>query len=429
MEQIADCVVPTARQLAFQDWEFGLFLHLGMYTWAESNKGRRYARQDLNLFAPDQLDCEQWIRTASEAGMRYAVLTCKHHEGFCLWPSAYGDYSTKQCAWRDGKGDVVREFTDACHKYGMKVGIYYSPFDAATPLYNTDFRAYDDYFIGHMRELLGNYGPVDLVWFDGCHSEGHVYDWARIAAEIHALAPDALLFNMGKPDYRWVGNEYGVASLPTWNVVDKLSFSVQKSTDADTLDGAMWLPAECDCRMRLHSWGWRPDDAHTVKSVPELMGLYYYSIGRGCNLLLNIGPDRHGRLPDPDAIRLAEFGQEIRRRFGRPLATLADATHDGNRWTIDFAERTLVDHVVLQEDIRLGEHVRAFEIKMPVPGEGFLPVVIHKGENIGHKAICSFPPIAVKTLIVEVTQAAGDVAMRAFDCHCASLNPAPTPSR
>lgn len=416
---------PTARQVEFQDWEFGLFLHMGMYTYKEENTGRKYLRQDPSRFAPAELDCEQWIRTAHEAGMRYAVLTCKHHEGFCLWPSAFGDYSTKYSSWRGGKGDVVKDFTDACHKYGMKAGVYYSPFDAATPLYDSDPRAYDDYFIGHMRELLGNYGTIDIVWFDGCHSESHVYDWKRIAAEIHALAPDALIFNMGKPDFRWVGNEYGVASLPTWNVVDKLSFSVQKSTDADTIADAMWLPAECDCRMRLHSWGWCPDDEHTVKTVDELMGLYYYSVGRGCNLLLNIGPDPRGRLPEKDATRLKDFGEEIRRRFGRPLAALKDTTRSANTWTVKFADRILMDHVVLQEDIRMGEHIRAFEIKMPVPGEGFLPVVIYKGENVGHKAICRFPPVATNGMIVEVTHADGDVVMRdmSFHCSCGGANP------
>jgi alpha-L-fucosidase len=258
-----------------------------------------------------------------------------------------------------------------------------------------------------------------MVWFDGCHSESHQYDWERIASEIHALAPGAMIFNMGKPDFRWVGNEYGVASLPTWNVVDKLSFSVQKSLDADTIGEAMWLPAECDCRMRLHSWGWRADDEHTVKSVAELMGLYYYSVGRGCNLLLNIGPDRRGLFPEKDATRLDEFGQEIRRRLGRALAGLKDVKREGNTWTLQFGERTLIDHVVLQEDIRLGEHIRTFEIKMPVPGEKFLPVVIYKGENVGHKAICSFPPIAVNTVIIDVTKADGDVTMRNMEFHCA----------
>jgi len=415
-------IVPTKRQIEFQDWEFGLFLHFGMYTYREEQDGRKYKRQDPSLFAPGELDCEQWIRTAKEAGMRYAVLTCKHHEGFCLWPSEFGDYSTKYSSWRDGKGDVVKDFTDACHKYGLKVGIYYSPYDGVTPLYDNDFKGYDDYFIGHMRELLTNYGTVDMVWFDGCHSEDHVYDWDRIAAEIHALAPGALIFNMGKPDFRWVGNEYGVASLPTWNVVDKLSFSVQKSLDIDTLDDAMWLPAECDCRMRLHSWGWQPDDEHTVKSVDELMGLYYYSVGRGCNLLLNIGPDPRGLLPEADAGRLEEFGREIHRRLGQPFAALKDVKQENNRWILELEERTLIDHVVLQEDIRLGEHIRSFEIKMPVPGESFPPVVIYKGESVGHKAICGFPPVAANSIIIEVTKADGDVTMREIEFHCACNN-------
>lgn len=418
MENKMMTTVPTSRQMAFQDWEFGLFVHLGMYTYLEEKDGGKYIRQDPSLFAPEDLNCDHWIKTAKEAGMNYAVLTCKHHEGFCLWPSEFGDYSTKYSSWRDGKGDVVKDFTDACHKYDMKVGIYYSPYDSATPLYDTDFKAYDDYFIAHMRELLGNYGTVDMLWFDGCHSESHQYDWDRIADEIHALAPGALIFNMGKPDFRWVGNEYGIANLPTWNVVDQLSFSVQKSLDVDTLEKSMWLPAECDCRMRLHSWGWDPDDEDTVKSVNELMGLYYYSVGRGCNLLLNIGPDRTGDLPDKDAGRLEEFGKEIKRRFGHPLGSLKNMQRQGNTWSIKWDNRILIDHIVLQEDLQFGEHIRKFEIKMPVPGDDFPPVVIYKGENVGHKTICGFPPLAAEALIIEVTEADGDVFMRDIEVHC-----------
>jgi len=412
-----NAVVPSKRQIEFQDWEFGLFLHLGMYTYKEERDGPKYLHQNPSMFAPEELDCDNWIRTAKEAGMRYAVLTCKHHEGFCLWPTEFGDYSTKQSSWRDGKGDVVRDFTDACHKYGLKVGVYYSPYDSATLLYGEDAKAYDDYFIGHMRELLGNYGTVDMVWFDGCHSESHVYDWDRIADEIHRLAPESLIFNMGKPDFRWVGNEYGLATLPTWNVVDKLSFSVQKSLDIDTLDDAMWLPAECDCRMRLDSWGWSPDDEHTVKSVDELMGLYYYSVGRGCNMLLNIGPDRHGKLPDKDATRLEEFGKEIHRRFDQPIATIQDVEREDNRWTLKLPQRLLIDHVVLQEDIQFGEHIRAFEIQLPVSGNNFPKVTIYKGENVGHKAICRFPPISAETMIINVTEADGEVTMREIEFH------------
>ena len=415
-------VVPTQRQVEFQDWEFGLFLHFGMYTFVEERKGPGYDRSDPSRFAPEQLDCEQWIRTAKESGMRYAVLTCKHHEGFCLWPTEFGDYSTKQSSWQDGKGDVVKAFTDACHKYDMKVGVYYSPYDAACPFYDSDPKAYDDYFIGHMQELLGNYGKVDMVWFDGCHSEDHVYDWERIAEAIHTLAPGAMIFNMGKPDFRWVGNEKGIAPIPTWNVVDKLNFSVLKTLDVDTIGEAAWLPAECDCRMRYESWGWRADDEDTVKSVDELMGLYMYSVGRGCNLLLNIGPDPRGLLPDKDAVRLEEFGQEIRRRWGSPLATIDDVTHEGNRWFVVLPKNTLVDHVLLQEDIRLGEHIREFEIRVPIYGNMDRTVAVYKGENVGHKAICSFPPVGVETLIIDVTKADGDVSMRTMDFHCTCRN-------
>jgi len=422
-------VVPSKRQIEFEDWEFGLFLHLGMYSFRRNwtNPAGNYARQDPNIFQLPGLDCDQWIRTAHEAGMRYAVLTCKHHEGFCLWPSEYGDYSVKYSSWRNGKGDVVKEYTDACHKHGVKVGMYYSPYDASTPLYENDAAAYDDYFVGQMRELCTNYGDVDILWFDGCHSEGHVYNWERICAAIHGYAPNALIFNMGQPDFRWIGNEYGVASLPNWNVVEQLAFSVNQAEDSETVTDKMWLPAECDCRMRLHSWGYNPDDEHTIKSVDELMGLYYYSVGRSCNLLLNIGPNPDGLLPEKDAARLLEFGREIRRRLGHPLAKLGDpnVTRTNNSWVYQPGEPTLVDHVVLAEDIARGEHVRTFEIRIHIGDpvkDKFPPVTIYKGENVGHKAICSFPPVSAKSMVVEVTKADGEVHMKNVEFHCASMN-------
>ncbi len=412
-------IIPSARQVQFQEWEFGLFLHLGMYTfWRQEG----FDKHNPDSFHPDKLDCDQWIRTAKEAGMRYAVLTTKHHEGFCLWPSSYGTHSVKYSSWRDGNGDVVREFTDACHKYGVKVGLYYSPFDKATPLYEEDPKAYDEYFIGHMKELLTNYGTVDLLWFDGCYSEGHPFDWDRIVGAIKETQPEVLLFNMGKPDFRWVGNEYGVGDLPNWNVVDSLSYSIRKDSDTETLAGEKrWLPAECDCRMRLHSWGWRPDDEHTIKSVDELMGLYYYSVGRSCNLLLNIGPNPQGLLPEKDAARLVEFGGEIKRRFKNPLTTMKHLHQENNRWIFEPKTRVLVDHVIAQEDITKGEHIRRFAIKIQT-GDNPNPVTIYEGRNVGHKAICQFPPIAAKSFLFEVLEADGEVSMKSIEFHCACQN-------
>jgi len=404
--------LPSTRQLEFQDWEFGLFIHLGLYTYAhipgERSKGP-------HAFHPDRLDCDQWVSCAKKAGMRYAVLTAKHHDGFCLWPTAHGGFSVGQSSWRNGTGDVVGEFTSACRRHGLKVGIYYSPLDNHNPSFRDNAETYDDYFIAHMRELLGNYGSIDLVWFDGAGSENHVFDWSRIMKEVRHLQPDILVFNMGDPDYRWVGNEFGFAPSPTSSVVE-------------TGDGGAsqkWLPAECDCRMRLHSWGFRPDDEHTVKSVHELMGLYYSSVGRNCNLLLNIGPNPEGLLPDKDASRLVEFGAEVRRRFASPIATMKNVEPYKRRWIFQTPQNTLIDHVVLQEDILYGERIKQFALRIHT-GDPHTdrnpPITVYEGSIIGHRQIIQMPPISIMNMILDIVDSEGEPLMRNIEFHCVCQN-------
>ncbi len=394
--------IPTAPQLAFQDWEFGLFLHFGIRTFFEGHRDWDGMPMSPVAFNPTMLDCNQWVQLAKQAGVRYSVLTAKHHDGFANWPSQFTNFSVASAPWRDGKGDVVREFTDACHQHDMKVGLYYSPADAASPVY-PDPAAYDDYFINQISELLTGYGTIDLLWFDGCGSEGHVYNWPRITAEIRRLQPGILIFNMGDPDYRWVGNEVGVAPLPCWNTVESAG------TPA-------WLPAECDCRMRLDNWFYSDQDEDTIKSVSELMGLYYHSVGRGCNLLINIGPDRRGLLPEKDAARLQEFSAEIRRRFSHPITTSARWEIVSNGWELTPGRRLLLDHVVIQEELAHGEHVRRFAIQVsPTFDDQF--ITVYEGYQIGHKAICPFPTIPAHKVRVRILEADGAVTLRAIHLY------------
>jgi alpha-L-fucosidase len=400
--------------LEYQDWEFGIFLHFGIRTFYEGHRDWDGKPMSPAGFMPSALDCDQWVRTAREAGARYMVLTAKHHDGFANWPSKYTDFLVASSPWKGGKGDVIREFTDACHRHDMKVGLYYSPADASCPVYQ-DPKAYDDYFINQISEILVGYGDVDILWFDGCGSEGHTYDWARIIAEVRRMQPGIRIFSMGDPDFRWVGNEAGVAPLPCWNVVDAAPFSIRIDEQEKVAGGQQkWLPAECDCRMRAANWFYSDQDEHTVKSLEELMGLYYYSVGRGCNLLLNIGPDRRGLLPDADTARLLEFGAEVRRRFSEPLASLDAFQREGNTWSYTPAEPVLLDHAVIQEAIAGGEHVRRFALQVaPYPHGGL--ITLHEGQNIGHKAICRFPTVRAKKVVLQVAEAEGDVSLRAFD--------------
>ncbi len=371
------------EQLDFLNWEFGVFFHFGIRTFYEGHSDWDGREMALSAFDPAELDCAEWIEVARDAGAKYAVLVCKHHDGFANWPSACTDYSVKNTPWRNGRGDVVRDFTDACRRYGVKIGLYYSP--AQFGSVQMDSKAYDDYFIRQIRELLTGYGQIDYLWFDGCGSEGHQYDTARIVSEIRACQPHILLFNMWDPDTRWVGNESGVAHSPNRLMVGEVDFSIRKK-GSDPLDRMRFLPAECDCRMRETNWFFSETDTHTVKSLDELMGLYYLSVGRGANLLLNIGPDRRGRLPTADKAALLAFGQTIRAQFAHPLG--CTVTAEERTLTLEMQPQ-LVNHVVLSEEIST-EEIEAFEIRA-CPHPYGAPITVYRGTTIGHKAICAFP--------------------------------------
>lgn len=400
---MADIIKPSIRQLEYQDWELGLFIHFGIRTFYEGHIDWDGKPMPVEGFNPIDLDCEEWIKTAKEAGLNYTVLTAKHHDGFCNWKSKYTDYSVASTPWKNGKGDVVREFVDACRKYDMKVGVYYSPADASSKNFNKDIEAYDDYFIAQVSELMTNYGEIDILWFDGCGSVGHKYDWNRIIGEIRRMQPNILIFNMGDPDFRWVGNEEGIAPSPCWNVVESVPFSIETSEN-EALNGEKyaWLPAECDCKMRKN-WFFSENDEDTIKSFEELIGLYYYSVGRGANLLLNIGPDRRGHLPVKDKELLIKMGKEIKTRFSNPVAILDDCIIEEGEIVYTPEKPQVIDHVIIQENLSKGESVRKFRI-WAQPGTSGMPVVIYECNNIGHKAICRFNAIKVNKIWLEIVE-------------------------
>ena len=388
------------EQLDFLNWEFGVFFHFGIRTFYEGHADWDGKEMPLDGFCPTELDCDEWIKTAKEAGANYAVFVCKHHDGFANWPSKYTDYSVANTKWKDGKGDIVQEYVDACRKYGLKVGLYYSPAQAGSADMDPD--EYDDYFINQISELLTNYGKIDYLWFDACGSENHEYNKERIVGAIRSQQPEILIFNMWEPDTKWAGNEWGLADSPNKLTVSAIDFSINKDIQ-DLLDTPMFLPTECDMRMRLANWFYSDSDTDTVKSLDELMGLYYYSVGRGANLLLNIGPDRRGKLPEPDKSRLLEFGKKVKEIFSNVIECNVE---NGENSTVLTHKMQLVNHVILSEEIDPDCEVEEFEIKVyptiwEVPPIHSRPVVVYRGTTIGHKAICSFP--AVKTDKVEIT--------------------------
>jgi alpha-L-fucosidase len=409
-------ITPSARQLEFHSWERGLFLHFGIRTFYEGHRDWDKKPMPAEGFAPTDLDCDQWACAAKEAGFNYLVMTAKHHDGFANWPSKFSRYTLAQSDWRGGKGDLVREYVEACRRYGMKVGIYYSPADWHEPSFGTNAKAFDGYFLGQLTEILSNYGPIDILWFDGCGSENHTYDWPRIVEKIRELQPDVLMFNEGDPAIRWIGNEDGYAPLGTRNVVDAKKISVLDG--GETKVARQWLVPECDFRMRDRNWFYSDSDGDTVKSLEELVGIWYGSCGRGANMLMNIGPDRRGLLPDADAARLAELGSELDRRFGSPVGTFAECEREGDAWNWKAPDLwALVDHVDVGEDVAKGESIRRFRIVTSSWNTG-RAVTMYEGTAVGYREVCRFPAVRTRGMRLEVLESDGPVDLARLDFHC-----------
>lgn len=402
-------VLPTPKQLQFLDWEFGAFFHFGIRSFFPSHVDWDKKPMPVSAFHPDQLDCGQWIRAVKEAGAAYAILVCKHHDGFANWPTRYSPYSVAASPWKNGKGDVVKEFTEACRLYGLKVGLYYSPAQWGGETAFENAKDYDDYFIGQITELLTGYGQIDYLWFDGCGSEKHAFDRPRIIRTIRSLQPGILIFNMWDPDTRWIGNEDGYAPMNNPNERADLDFSVL-ATRQESLEDARFLPAECDCRLR-DTWF---DSGTKIKTAEELLGMYEMSVGRGANFLLNIGPNRHGLLNETDAARLKEFGALLKKRYGAPLSAFGPMTRQGeNEWSI-YADdaQPLVNRLVIQEDLSKGETVLSFRVYGNLPGTPEKRICLYQGDTIGHKAICVFPVMRTGRITVEITAAKGPIRLR-----------------
>jgi alpha-L-fucosidase len=330
--------VPSPEQRAWQDLDLTMFVHFGMNTFTDREWGN--GTEDPKLFNPAQLDARQWVRAAQAGGFKLVILTAKHHDGFCLWPSKFTEHSVKHAAWKDGQGDVVREFVDACHATGMKVGLYLSPWDRHEPSYGTD--AYNTHFTNQLAELLTNYAPVDEVWFDGACGEGpngkkQVYNWPAFHATIRALAPKAVIAICG-PDVRWVGNESGVARA------GESSAHTPSQDMHGRAEGKLWWPAECDVSIRP-GWFYHAAEDGQVKSVEHLLDIYFKSVGRNSVMLLNVPPNRAGLFAEPDVRRLKEFGDSVSGMFARDLARGQRATASAQRLGAggDFATANLLD--------------------------------------------------------------------------------------
>jgi len=436
--------LPSEQHLIWHELEYYGFIHFTINTFTDREWGG--GEEPPDLFNPSELDVDQWARVAKQSGMTALILTAKHHDGFCLWPSQYTEHSVKNAPWKDGKGDVVKELAEACKKHGLKLGLYLSPWDRNHAEYARP--AYVEYYRNQTRELLTNYGEVFETWYDGANGGSGYYGGARETRRIDRktyygwtttwklvrdLQPNCIRFSDGGPDIRWVGNERGFGYDPNWATFNRdgrwPGISERNSLWYGDKGGTHWVPAEVDVSIRP-GWFWHESQNEKVKSLDQLLDIYYASVGLGCNLLLNIPPDRRGLFHEADVERLLELGGVLRETFETDLAKGKPASADnvrgdsdrfgaqlltdGDRTTywaandnvrqavleVDFGQPVEFDRVRLQECIQLGQRVEAFEIDARVDGKW---QQIGKGETIGPRRIVRTPRVQADRLRVKLT--------------------------
>ncbi|HYI25120.1 MAG TPA: alpha-L-fucosidase [Thermomicrobiales bacterium] len=399
---MTDHQLPSIDQLVYQrEHQFALFCHFGINTF----NGREWSDGSLpaSTFAPTDFNAADWALAARDAGAAHLILTAKHHDGFCLWPTATTGYSVASSPWRGGNGDVVAEVANACRDVGIGFGVYLSPWDRHEPSWANDHAAYDALYLRQLEELLTGYGELFEIWFDGAGSERHPYDWDAIMAIVDRHQPQAMVFNMGRPTVRWVGNEDGLASDPCWYVVDATHRSMFDAGTDELRSGARYLPPECDVAIRRH-WFWHDDDLSTLKSLRHLEAIWYRSIGLGANLLLNVPPATTGRLDPDDRARLIEFGTTMRNRFAYPVE--AQLTQVGRVVTATFPQEVTIDHLVLQEAIENGQRIRSHTIRDPNSGTGIVDGIF----TVGSQRVHAFPVATVISLEIELDPDDGRLA-------------------
>jgi len=435
--------LPSERQLAWHDLEYYMFVHFTVNTFTDKEWG--YGDEKESVFNPSQLDCRQWAKVAKDAGMKGIIITAKHHDGFCLWPSKYTEHSVKNSPWKGGKGDVLGDLRSACNEFGLKLGIYLSPWDRNSEVYGTS--EYLLYYRNQLKELLTSYGNVFEVWFDGANGgDGYYggareirkidnksyYDWPITHKIVRELQPEAVMFSDAGPDVRWVGNESGMGSLTNWSLLNKDNMypggDFAKILGEGHEDGNYWVPAEVDVSIRK-GWFYHSDQDSLVRSPENLMELYYSSVGRNSNLLLNVPPDRRGLLHENDVKSLIAFkelrdkefvtdiarGKKVSGTSTRGTGFKASMVNDGNADTfwattddqttgdlvINLESETEVNRIIIQEYIKLGQRVQEFKVTAFIDGAW---KIILNGTTVGYKIIRKFPVVKTSKIKVSITK-------------------------
>lgn len=434
--------IPSERQLDWHELEYYGFVHFNMNTFSDMEWGM--GDESPAQFNPTQLDTRQWARIVKDAGMKGIIITAKHHDGFCLWPSAYTEHSVKNSPWRDGKGDLIQELKEACDEYDLKMGIYYSPWDRNHADYGTE--KYITYMRNQLKELLSNYGDIFEVWFDGANGgDGYYgganetrkvdkksyYDWENTFALVRELQPNAVIFGDAGPDVRWVGNEHGFAYETTWSNLlrDSVYAGMPEYSElysSGQENGTHWVPAEADVSIRP-GWYYHEYEDHKVKTLPQLLDIYYKSIGRNASLLINFPVDKRGLIHEKDEAQILKLADKIKEDFQENLAlsTSVRANNergaeyrvnnilDGNKdtyWaagegakqspiTFEFDQPTWVNRFMVREYFPLGQRIKKFSLEGDT-GSGW--ILIAEGTTIGARRILRFEDVEVKKMRLNI---------------------------
>lgn len=445
--------VPEPKQVEWQQMETYAFIHFGLNTFNDREWG--YGDTDPKTFNPTNLDCEQWAQTLVKAGMKGVILTAKHHDGFCLWPFEGTEYSIKNSPWKNGKGNVVKELSEACKKYGLKFAVYLSPWDRHQANYGTP--EYLPYFYAQLHDLLTNYGPVFEVWFDGANGgdgwyggakdirtidRKNYYNYPRIYEMLDSIQPQAIIFSDGGPGCRWVGNEKGFAGATNWSFLreGEVHPGYEKSYELQYghADGNQWVPAECDVSIRP-GWFYHPEEDDRVKSPDQLVDLYYRSVGHNATLLLNFPVDRRGLIHPVDSANAVRFHEMIQQQLKTNLVAgmrpkvsnerggdfVASALTDDNfdtYWATEdgvttadiefsFDTPTRMNRMMLQEYIPLGQRVKAFVVEY-LDKDTWLPVKLNEETTtIGYKRLLRFETVETKGIRIRITDARGPLCL------------------
>jgi alpha-L-fucosidase len=414
-------VKPSPQQVAWQDLELGAIIHFGPNTFMDREWGDGTA--DPSVFNPTNVNPEQWMEAVKAAGIKYVVLVAKHHDGFCLWPTAQTQYGIKSSPWKEGKGDLVHDVATAARQYGLKFGVYLSPWDRHEPIYK-DNAAYDNYYLAELTELASKYGDLIEFWLDGAGNAGHVYDFDRYIDNLRIYQPNALvfadaaLFKYG--DIRWVGNEDGSVPEENWDVLDLRGY-------------LRYRPAESDTPLRKNHWFWHPSDEKSLKSVSELVDIYNRTVGHGAQLMIGLAPDNRGLLPDSDVARLKEFGEVIAAiyapennlaaRAANASAFRAAVDSDPDTvWSPPEGSHSAIIDLVFAHPIRFdrsltmewlidGQKVEKYAIQII---DGAKWKTIYSGTTIGHKKIDVFPAVTAQHVRLNILSSSGTPRIREF---------------